>query len=239
MADFRTHVAGAAAVSGSAVLCLTMAGAATQQSLLAYFLLGVLGGLLPDVDSDSSIPIRVAFSIAGIICGFLAAFAAGKNLSLAEVFAIWLVCYLTVRHAAFTVFARYTVHRGLIHSIPAAVLCGLITTVIADRLFAASPLQAWFCGAFVILGFVVHLILDEAYSVDLMGMQWKRSFGTALTLGSLRDPIGTLGLYAGVAALSYVAPPTHSFLALISGPRARQTLTSRLLPDGVWFAGLF
>ena len=37
-------------------------------------------------------------------------------------------------------------------------------------------------GLFVLIGFIIHLVLDEIYSVDVEGAVIKKSFGTALKL---------------------------------------------------------
>ena len=75
------------------------------------------------------------------------------------------------------IFRKFTKHRGMWHSIPAAAAAGMITYLIC-----LSPghetrlLKAWS----VVLGFLLHLLLDEIYSVDLMGRRLKKSSGTAL-----------------------------------------------------------
>ena len=62
MADFKTHLIGAAAVSGLAATIVVMSGPFPHQAVIGYFILGVIGGLLPDIDSPPSIPIRLAFA---------------------------------------------------------------------------------------------------------------------------------------------------------------------------------
>lgn len=239
MADFKNHLIGAAAVSGVAATGLMLAGAVPQDAVLGYFALGIVGGLLPDIDSDTSIPLRIAFNTLAVIAGFLLIFSLGKRYSLLELTVLWLGCFLGIRYGIFTLFTRLTVHRGLIHSIPAGVLSGLITAVLAYRLFDASALQAWLGGSFVLLGFLVHLLLDELYSVNLMGLQVKRSFGSAFNLGSLYNPYGTLALYLGIVGLFSISPPADGFAKLMLDGSLYRDLFTRLLPSQGWFAGLF
>ena len=57
MADFKTHLAGAAI--GSAALATSLASSDTVESgeALGLFSVGVIGGLLPDVDLGHSTPV--------------------------------------------------------------------------------------------------------------------------------------------------------------------------------------
>ncbi len=238
MADFKTHMVGAALVSGVATTGLMLAGILPNRELMGYFALGVMGGLLPDVDSDTSIPIRMAFNVLAVVLGFLAVLYFGTRWALVELVLLWGLVFVGIRYGLFKIFTYYTVHRGLIHSIPAGLAFGLGTVLLADRGFGATPLQAWMCGAFVAMGFMVHLLLDEAYSVDLAGRTLKRSFGSAFNLGSLNNLLGTLALYALLAGLFYVAPSPEPFLNSVLDDAEYWRIDQRLLPTGGWFEGL-
>lgn len=238
MADFKTHMMGAALISGIAATGMAMVSHSGAQAVMGYFALGVTGGILPDIDSDSSIPIRVAFNVLSVVAAFLLVFHLSVGLSLLELVLIGLGTFLLVRYGVFSVFTRFTVHRGLYHSIPAAVLSGLVAVLLAHEVFELDTVPAWTTGSFVAMGFLVHLILDELYSVDLMGMQVKRSFGTAFNLGSIRNPLGTAALYLGIAALYWICPPIHEFAAAVTDPEAYRELAARVLPGGIWFRDL-
>ena len=238
MADFNTHLMGAAAVSGLAATVLVMTGQFPHQAVIGYFVLGVIGGLLPDLDSPTSIPIRIAFAGLAVMAGFLVVFTFGHRYSLAELIILWLGCFLFIRYGLLDLFTRVTTHRGLIHSIPAGIGCGLTTTAIAFHIFGAAVTHAWLCGTFVTLGFIVHLLLDEIYSVDLFGKKWaKRSFGTAFSLGSLRQPGGTAALYLAVVALFFLCPPPRPFSELMLDHTTYRGVVQRLWPNDTWFAG--
>jgi hypothetical protein len=111
----------------------------------------------------------------------------------------------------------------------------LLAVLIAYHLVGSSALQAWFCGLFVFLGFIVHLLLDEFYSVNLVGMQLKRSFGTAFNLGTLSNPYGTLALYIVLMGLFYISPSPNSFMAFMMDGDIHNRLIDRLLPQQGWF----
>lgn len=232
------HLMGAAGVSGVAATGLVMAGVATHQAVVLYFILGVVGGLLPDIDSPNSIPIRVAFNVLAVMSGFLLVFALSQRYSLVELVILWVACFVGMRYGLLNLFLHFTVHRGLIHSIPAGICFGLATTLLAHRMFGASALHAWSCGIFVFSGFVVHLVLDEIYSVNLLGASLKKSFGSALNLGSLNDPLGTVVLYLVLILLFYLCPTPHDFLHAVNEDMFR-TVRERMLPKRGWFDGLF
>lgn len=238
MANFNMHLMGAAGVSGIAATGLVMTGVATHEAVVLYFILGVIGGLLPDIDSPNSIPIRVAFNVLAVMCGFLLVFSLSQRYSLVELVILWVACFVGIRYGLLNLFAHFTVHRGLIHSIPAGICFGLATTLLAHRMFGASALHAWGCGIFVSAGFVVHLVLDELYSVNLLGVSLKKSFGSALNLGSLDNPLGTAVLYAVLGLLFYLCPTPHDFLQAVNEDMYR-TVRERVLPKRGWFDGLF
>src|SRR5262249_57064682 len=91
--------------------------------------------------------------------------------------------YLLIRYGASALFKKYTVHRGIFHSLPMMLVFGLLVFVasqgphLAERLFLAGG---------VMLGFLSHLVLDEIYAVDFMGMKVKfnKYAGSALKLWS-------------------------------------------------------
>lgn len=238
MADFNTHLMGAATVSGLAATVLVMTGIAPHQAVIGYFTLGVIGGLLPDIDSSTSIPVRMAFNLLAVIAGFLLVFTFGVHYSLLELILLWLGCYFGIRHGLRKLFIRFTTHRGLIHSIPAGVGFGLMTVAIAYYGFNAAAAHAWTCGAFVTMGFLVHLLLDEFYSVNLYGKKLlKRSFGTAFCLGSFNQPLGTVALYVMIIGLFLLCPSPRPFADLMLDHTTYRGVVQRLWPKDAWFPG--
>src|SRR5688572_31495513 len=87
--------------------------------------------------------------------------------------------YCAIRFGVAELFKRYTVHRGMWHSIPACITCGLIAfLIVAGNDLAPRAFKA---GA-VSLGFFSHLVIDELWSLGLARgrLSVKKSFGTAL-----------------------------------------------------------
>jgi len=59
MANFKTHVSVAAALSGVLATGFLAAGVAAPKDVWLYFAMGTVGGVLPDIDADHSIPGRM------------------------------------------------------------------------------------------------------------------------------------------------------------------------------------
>ncbi len=184
MADFKTHI------TTSTVLGFAYGGA-------GYFLQGLppahcliatglcsVAGMLPDLDSNSGIPQREMLSFVSVIIPMLM-LDRFHALGLEPVHMVFIagVMYVIIRFGIGGLFRRYTKHRGMWHSIPAAMIAGLATFLVANSGdFEIRLFKSWA----VVLGFVSHLLLDEIYAVDWQGrgIRVKKSFGTALKLFS-------------------------------------------------------
>ncbi|MEQ6890198.1 metal-dependent hydrolase [Halomonas sp. CS7] len=207
MANFRTHLGVAAA--GGAVLAhggwqAGLWGAVESLPLLA---LVTLGGILPDIDADRSRAIRLIFHLLAVPAVVVGALLLQARLPVGTLLMVCGAIYLAVRFLAGALFARFTVHRGLWHSLLAAGLCGLCTTALSHRLFGQPDHLAWAQGAALALGFVIHLLLDELYSVDLTGARLKRSFGTAFKPFDWREPGNSLAMLMVAVSLAPWLPP--------------------------------
>jgi hypothetical protein len=213
MANFNTHFAAAAVVSGiAATLCLRIEEFSSNDVLIC-FAAGILGGILPDADSDNSTAIRIVFNaIALLLCaGFV--IGCSRQYPVTDALLVTAAIFITVRFGAAWLFAKLTVHRGVFHSLTAVALSSLLAIWLAHHQFAYDALHSWAIGAFLGGGYLLHLVLDECYSVDLMNNKIKRSFGTALKIaGNARSTVLAL---AALALLSISAPtpaPFHTVL---------------------------
>ncbi len=237
MADFKTHLIGATLVTGAAAttLATTTTGAATTTGdTIGYFGAGIVGGLLPDLDSETSIPLRVAQRILSTVGTLLVVLNFASTYSVVELTLLAVGTY-TVFKVGFELFGRLTTHRGLFHSLPATACFGLTAGLITHHSFGLDPLRSWFYASFLAIGVLTHLVLDELYSVNLLGAKIKKSFGSALSLGDVSNPLGTAALY-GTAVLLFVASaPTEEFLQVISDPATYTKFFTRLWPEGSWF----
>ncbi len=172
----------------------------------------VLGGLMPDLDSDSDIPLRELFGLAGMIVPLmLLRQFAGSGLSAEETLLVIGMIYVAFRYGLSVISKYVTVHRGMFHSIPAMLIAGIATFLLYYH--PVFELRA-FLAVGVMLGFLSHLILDEVSNVDFRGLQpeLKKYSGTAVKLQSISWPANVLS-YALMFVLGYFAylqykPPT-------------------------------
>ena len=231
MANFRTHLTGGFAVSGVLGLVTYKAGLVNAQEFLLCVLAGTIGGLLPDIDSDNSTPIKMGFDFISLAAAFALVIHWRSELSLLSMLLFWIVVYLLVRYGMFSIFTKLTVHRGIIHSVPYMLTMALGLTWINYYVLETSSIVSWFYGAFLFLGSMVHLGLDEAYSVDLLGKRLKRSSGTAMKFYKDSQRYYYLGLYAILLMFIVISPPFEPFLRKISDPITWLLLKDSILPD--------
>ena len=234
MANFKTHVSVAAALSGVLATGFLVAGVATPKDVWLYFAMGTVGGILPDIDADHSIPGRMFFSFFALVVAFFMLFSRAGVFSIVELSLLWVVTYVVVRHVIFKLFARFSVHRGVFHSLLAAAFFGFLTTSLTYHLFRLSALGAWMSGLFVSVGYMIHLVLDEIYSVDLTGARVKRSFGTALKLISA-DVKATTCLVLATIVVFLTTPSAERFVHTVLNFDTYKSIKGQLLPKAGWF----
>lgn len=211
MANFQTHLYGGIVVSGGSVLALHGAGLVTEGQTLPLFGLGVVGGLLPDIDADASAPVRGFFGVLGTVLAFAWTLPLVGRYSPLGLALIWIGSFLAVRFLLCEAFARLTVHRGIWHSLLATLFAALATVNLLHWMLGLAPRDAWVGGLMVGIGYLTHLVLDEAFGVDLLGVRTKRSFGTALKPWSLRDPASSLAMAAAVGVCLWLAPAADPY----------------------------
>lgn len=215
MANFNAHLTGGALVSGIAAFASYGEGLSSSAETQALFVVGIAASLLPDIDADDSKPARGIFNLTGVVIGFLVAFALAGRIGLLEQVLIWLGVAAAIAFPVRWAFAKMTVHRGIWHSLLMALVLSLAASVAVDRLLGLAPLIAWLAGAFVLLGYLTHLVLDEIASVDLLDRRVKRSFGTALKPFSLRAWPASLALAGVAVVLAGLTPsPEPVFFAI-------------------------
>ena len=230
MANFNTHLNGAFAVSGIAALTIYKAGLIDDSGFLMCVALGTIGGLLPDLDSDNSTPIKLGFNLASFMFAFGLVMHWRDDLSLVALIALWLAGYGFMRYVVFKLFTSMTVHRGVIHSVPYMAILGLGLTCFSYYVMENALTASWFFGLFLFGGALVHLSLDELYSVNLSGMKMKRSSGTAMKFYAHKDKWWSLLLYILIALLIYFAPPFAEFWQQLRDPAPWAQLKIGMLP---------
>lgn len=180
MADFKTHVTVSSVLGcGYAAIGYGVFNVPPAHALVAGSLCSV-AGMLPDLDSNSGIPQREMLSFVSVIIPMLMLPRFEQlQLNTEQMVFVAGVMYAAIRFGVGGLFKRFTKHRGMWHSIPAALVAGMATFMVClssdveIRIF-----KAWA----VVLGFISHLVMDEIYAVNWEGKlpKAKRSFGTAL-----------------------------------------------------------
>lgn len=159
------------------------------QTPLMMFAGSFIGSFLPDLDSDEGRPFSLVFDLFAFCGGCVAFYIClfQRDLPIEYWVGIPPGVALFIRYGIGAIFRHLTVHRGIFHSIPAALIVTL-TTSLALVKFSQIPLNDVAAIAVSIgLGYLSHLILDEVYSaVNFEGLKFKpkKSLGTALTFTS-------------------------------------------------------
>lgn len=230
MANFNTHLTVAAVGSGMlATLCLQVGFVDAKDAMLLASA-GVVGGILPDIDLHYSHPSRMLFSLLGIFVTFLWVFSAQNQLSIIVLWGAGLGIYLLVRYPLWVLFHNFTTHRGALHSILSAVLFCFVTAALSFQFFTKPPFISWLLGLFIFMGFILHLVLDELYSVDFMGHRLKRSFGTALKFLDTTELISSGVIFAGIILAWFFTPNASQFFDTLTSIETYHLIQERMLP---------
>lgn len=218
MANFRTHIGVGVFVGvGFIVAGLIYSFFSTVELAVWIFLAILAGSFLPDLDMDEGVPFQILFGLlgagmAGLV--FFNSYQEGER-SLKILILIPALVFVAVRIGAGYVFEKFTNHRGMFHSVPAALLFGLLS-IWFFHLFSILIGQELVIGSAVTMGYLGHLILDEAYSaVNLHGHSIfpKKSLGNALKF-SANSKIATLFFYLLLFTLAVTLPETRELLKL-------------------------
>ncbi|WP_020559857.1 metal-dependent hydrolase [Thiofilum flexile] len=231
MANFTTHISYAAAASGLlSVLCLQVGFVTPNEALFLAFM-GTLGGILPDVDLQHSYPSSIMFSLLGIAMAFAVIFTMDRDISILEMWFVGLCVFTGIRYPLWTLFHRYTTHRGSIHSLIAALFATFMVASVTHNWLGKTAFVAWLLGLFVFLGFVLHLLLDELYSVDFSNRRIKRSFGTAMKLLDSRKPLKSGIMIVATVLAWYSTPSAKQFWDTLVSKETYQIIGARFLPQ--------
>ncbi|MCB0385481.1 MAG: metal-dependent hydrolase, partial [Bdellovibrionales bacterium] len=185
MAGFTTHLSGAAISAGIIASSFSLTGLFSVSEVAWVWAVGVGAGLLPDIDSDTSVALKALFNVLGVVAS-LAVLVFYPEQPLLYLWAMMLSAFVLCRFVIMEAFVRFTVHRGALHSILAGGMFGLLTVALVSGVLEDNVDYAWAMGVAVFFGYLTHLILDELSSVNLSGAEIKRSFGSAFKLFSLR-----------------------------------------------------
>ena len=139
-----------------------------------------VSGMLPDLDSGPGRPLHesVCFAAAAIPMMMADRF---KQMGWDHESMILggALIYLFIRFVLGEMLKKCTVHRGIFHSLPVALIFAEVGFLVCTT--GTLDMRYYKAGA-IVLGFMSHLILDEIWSVDFRHWKLKSSFGTAVKL---------------------------------------------------------
>jgi hypothetical protein len=200
MADFKKHIAFSTALGAGYAGVLYYSGFEPTHCLLAAATCGI-AGMLPDLDSDSGRPVRELFGFTALAVPLCLVRRLEHHGVTPEGLILWCVgLYAGIRFGLAWLFKHMTVHRGMFHSLPAALIaseCVFLAHEMPDGLTRLALAGAMF------LGFTSHLVLDEIWAVDLRGLRLNKAAGSALKLFSQSIP-ATVTCWGILALLTYL-----------------------------------
>lgn len=235
MANFRTHIAVGTVVSGMLATMTMAATVVTPNQILILALVGAFGSVLPDVDLGSSRSSRIMFFGLGLFMSFCVLFSFSWRYSIVEMWIIWLSVFMLVRYVGHYVFHHFARHRGVFHSLLAGLFFAFMTAFVFHKMFLFNETMSWLGGIFMFVGYVVHLLLDELYSVDFDDHRVKRSFGTALKLYEARNIPASVVMGIATIGAFFLTPSFGTFIDVFGGHDVWAFLWDRFLPDDSWF----
>jgi len=235
MANFATHLGVGTLASGMAATLAMATNMIGQADIITLALAGALGSVLPDIDLKDSRSSRIIFFALGLFISFVVLFCVVPDYSIAELWVIWIGAFLAVRYIGHLLFHNYAVHRGVFHSVLAGVFFLMATAAIFHHGLKADPRICWLSGVFMFFGYIVHLLLDEIYSVDFSGNRVKRSFGTALKLIEHRNWRASLLMGLATLGVFYFTPPFATFYDTVATTDLWGHLWERMWPTDGWF----
>lgn len=203
MAGYKEHISVSGLLGiGYGTIASLLLGFSPAQGILAGVLTWI-GGMLPDLDSETGRPVRELFGLTAAVASFVAMRSmvrVGADPDAALLAAV--VTYAAVRYGASALMAKFAVHRGMFHSLPALIIAGeVVFLAYVSESYAVKFLMA---GG-VCLGFFSHLVLDEVYSVERKGakIRLKKSAGTAIKWFG-KGLFGNAVAYAILFTLTYI-----------------------------------
>lgn len=214
MPGFRVHITGSSLVgAGYAVAAWWIGDMPPLLCALGGGLCAV-AGMLPDLDSGSGTSLKesVAFA-AALLPLLLLQRLLQLGLPMEGVILAGASLYLALRFGMTWMLENHSAERGMYHSLPAALIAGLITFLAYT---SDDPLRRYFLASAVVIGFLTHLVLDELWAVKEgnFGPKQKKAFGTALKFH---------GPEAWSNLLTYVLVIVLGSLAAIDASRSERT----------------
>jgi hypothetical protein len=203
MADFKTHLSFGSFLGFFLAIATYLADwvHTVYMAVIIYFAT-IIGSFMPDTDSDSGHPVKILFEFYAYFAAAITFYYVHDNgMDIVLKIVAPIAVFFFVKIILMKIFKKWTHHRGIFHSIPAALIAFFLTLLISWT--TDLPLLEKFSISLAIfVGYFGHLLLDEIYSVKLVSNSsqnsdkkrsfkeiikrnfgLKKSFGTALDFG--------------------------------------------------------
>ncbi|MDZ4820724.1 MAG: metal-dependent hydrolase [Planctomycetota bacterium] len=221
MAGFKTHITTSTTIGVVGALVARFGFGVPDETCVLAGGLCSISGMLPDLDSHSGVPLRESLAFAAAaIPAILARRFERMGMPFETRIMVCMVLYLVIRFGVAKLLKRFTVHRGMFHSIPAALIAGEVTYLVFEH---DSPHLRYFIAGAVVVGFMSHLILDEIWSIGVRRgrIYFKSSSGTAIKFWG-DSTWGNLSAYTKVLLLTWVVWQDPDWMARWENQRAER-----------------
>jgi len=198
MAGYKAHMAFGMVTAAGWTFIVIMLSLVSVWFLPIIFVATVVGAFLPDLDSDTSAPLKILLVIFSVLGSAVAGWIVfnQEDSSWLRLGGMSAFSGLFIYYGIGGIFKKLTHHRGIFHSIPAVLLSALLTLTLLNQIDLDVNIKI-IISLSVGFGYLCHLILDELNSaVNLGGIPFipNKSIGTALKLYSKNWKI-SLGVY--------------------------------------------
>ena len=198
MAGYKAHMAFGMVTAVGWTFIVIMLSLVSVWFLPIIFIATVVGAFLPDLDSDTSAPLKILLIIFSVLGSAVAGWIVfnQEDSSWLRLGGISAFSGLFIYYGIGGIFKKLTHHRGIFHSIPAVLLSALLTLTLLNQIDLDVNIKI-IISLGVGFGYLCHLILDELNSaVNLGGIPFipNKSIGTAVKIYSKNWKI-SLGVY--------------------------------------------
>jgi hypothetical protein len=188
MAGYKAHLATGMMIGGISVVGALISATVNPSYTPLIFIAVIIGSFLPDLDSDTGLPVKILFSILGLLGSIIVVYMLKDSFrtELIKPLAIVSGCYAFIYFILQRIFKGFTKHRGIFHSIIAVIISilGLNYLLLSLQI---EIFEAIFISLSLGVGYIGHLLLDEMNAVvNLSGLPFfpNKSLGSALKLVS-------------------------------------------------------
>lgn len=218
MPGSRMHIAVSTAVGAAYASAAWAIGGMPPSTCVLAAGLCALAGTLPDLDESEGDELRDTIGFAAVILPLLMVHRFEQaGLPLEGIVLAGAGIALVLRTGLTWLLEKYSAQRGMLHSLPAAMVAGLVAFLAFGT---EDPIHRYVIAGAVILGFLTHLVVDEIGSVvqGHFGPKHKTAFGTALKCW---------GKEAWSSILAYVLLVALGVLAAMDAHWSERTLPAR------------